>query len=92
MTLSLNLTNPKALELFPLIFAYNHISTEVARALRVGDMENVVSLQIPLNELRHELERRGVLGYFLELKGTESQRLLKPLGEARGGLDERNLN
>ena len=92
VTLSLDLTNPKALELFPLIFAYNHISTEVARALRVGDMENVVSLQTPLNELRHELERRGVLGHFLKLKGIESQRLEGQLGETQGGSHERNLN
>ena len=92
MTLSLDLTNPRALGLFPLIFAYNHVSTEVARALRVGDMENVVSLQIPLNKLRHELERRGVLGHFLKLKGIESQRLEGQLGEPQGGPHERNLN
>lgn len=92
MTLSLDFTNPKALELFPLIFAYNHVSTEVTRALRVGDMENVISLQTPLNELRQELERRGVLAHFLKLKGIESQRLLEQLGETQGGPDERNLN
>lgn len=92
MTLSLDLTNPKALELFPLIFAYNHVSAEVARALRVGNMENVVSLQTPLNELRHELERRGVLGHFLKLKGVESQRLQGQLDKTQGGPDERNLN
>lgn len=92
MTLSLDLTHPKALELFPLIFAYNHVSTEVARALRVGDMENVVSLQTPLDELRHELERRGVLGHFLKLEGIESQRLKGQLGETQGGPDERHLN
>ena len=92
MILSLELANPRALELFPLIFAYNHISTEVARALRVGDMENVVSLRIPFNELRHELERRGRLGYFLKLKSIESQRLKGQLDKTQGGPDERNLN
>ena len=95
MTLSLDLTDPKALELFPLIFAYNHISTEVARALRVGDLENVVSLQTPLNELRQKLKRRGVLAHFIELKGREDQELLERAEYAqqtpveRG---ERNLN
>jgi hypothetical protein len=77
VTLSLDLTDPQRLELFPLIFAYNHVSTEVFRALRVGDMENVMSLQTPLNELCRELERRGVLGRFIELKGLETQELLE---------------
>ncbi len=95
MTLSLDLTNPRALELFPLIFAYNHVSTEVARALRVGDMENVVSLQTPLNELRWELERRGVLAYFLKLKGLETQEMLEQASQAeqaQGEQWERNLD
>ncbi len=77
VTLSLDLTNPKALELFPLIFAYNHVSTEVAHALSAGDMENVMSLQTPLNDLRQDLERRGMLAHFLNLKGIEVQELLE---------------
>ncbi len=36
MTLSLDLSNPQALELFPLIFAYNYFSTRLARAVRAG--------------------------------------------------------
>jgi hypothetical protein len=98
VTLSLDLTDPQELELFPLIFAYNHVGTEVARALRVGDMENVMSLQPPLNELRHELERRGVLGHFINLKGIENQELLERTDQAsqaertQGEQGERNLN
>jgi hypothetical protein len=91
-TLSLDLTNPQELKLFPLIFANNHVSTEVARALRVGDMENVVSLQTPLNELRQELERRGVLGHFIELKGLETQELLEWAEQTQVEQGERNLN
>lgn len=92
MTLSLDLTDPQRLELFPLIFAYNHVSTEVARALRVGDMANVVSLQTPLNELRHELERRGVLAHFLKLKGIEVQGLLEQTEQTKGDQGEHTLN
>jgi hypothetical protein len=98
VTLSLDLTDPQELELFPLIFAYDHVSTEVARALHVGDMENVVSLQTPLNELRHELERRGVLAHFLKLKGLEVQEMLERTDQAsqaertQGEQGERNLN
>jgi hypothetical protein len=92
VTLSLDLTDPQRLELFPLIFAYNHVGTEVARALRVGDMENVVSLQTPLNELRQELERRGLLGHFINLKGIENQALLEQAERAQGEQGERNLN
>ncbi len=98
VTLSLNLTDPRALELFPLIFAYHHVSTEVARALRVGDMENVVSLQTSLNELRWELERRGVLAHFVKLKGLGVQEPLEQTDQAsqaertQGEQGERNLN
>lgn len=63
MTLSLDLTDPQRLELFPLLFAFNYVGTEVARALRVGDMANVVSLQTPLNELRGEQERRDAASW-----------------------------
>ena len=89
MTLSLDLTNPRALELFPLIFAYNHVVTESVRAMRAGNTASVVGLQVPLQELRRELERRGVFGYFLKLKGLETQRLLE---KAEGGPDEHSLN
>jgi len=89
VTLFLDLTNPQALELFPLIFAYNHVVTESVRAMRAGNTASVVGLQVPLQELRRELERRGVLGYFLKLKGLETQRLLE---KAEGGPDERSLN
>ncbi len=95
MTLSLDLTDPQRLELFPLIFAYNHISTEVVRALRVGDMKNVMSLQTPLNELRWELERRGILGRFIELKRRENQELLERAEHAQQtpvGQGEHTLN
>ena len=98
MTLSLDLTNPKALELFPLIFAYNHVSTEVSRAMREGNMVNLVSLQTPLNELRHELERRGVLAHFLKLKGLEVQDMLEraeqtgQTEQTNGDRDEHTLN
>ncbi len=98
MTLSLDLTDPQRLELFPLIFAYNHVGTEVARVLRVGDMENVVSLQTPLYELCGELERRGVLGHFINLKGIENQALLErtdrasQAGRTQGEQGERNLD
>jgi hypothetical protein len=97
-TLSLDLTDPQRLELLPLIFAYNHVSTEVARALHVGEMGNVMSLQTPLNELRQELERRGVLGHFVNLKGIENQALLARTDQAsqaeqtQGEQGERNLN
>ena len=47
-TLSLDLTDPHGLELFPLIFADNHVGTEVAPALRGGDTANVISLRAPL--------------------------------------------
>jgi hypothetical protein len=77
VTLSLDLTNPRALRLFPLIFAYNYVSTEVGGAMRAGDMVNLASLQTPLKELRHELERRGVLGHFLKLKALAVQELLE---------------
>ena len=95
VTLSLDLTNPKALELFPLIFAYNHISTEVSRAMRAGDMVSLMSLQTPLNELRHELERRGVLAHFLKLKGLEVQEILEQADQSeqtKGERDEHTLN
>ncbi len=95
VTLSLDLTNPKALELFSLIFAYNHVSTEVSRAIRAGDMVSLVSLQTPLNELRHELERRGVLAHFLRLKGLEVQELLEQADQSEqmnGDRDEHTLN
>jgi hypothetical protein len=98
VTLSLDLTDPQRLELSKLIFAYNHVSTEVGRALRVGDMENVVSLQPPLNELRRELERRGVLDHFINLKGIENQALLERTDQGeqaeqtQGEQGERNLN
>jgi len=92
VTLSLDLTNPRTLELFPLIFAYNHVGTEIARALRAGDIENIVSLQIPLNELRQELERRGVLGHFIELKGLDTQELLEWAEQTQVEQGERNLN
>jgi hypothetical protein len=92
MTVSLDLTDPQRLELFPLICAYNHVGTEVARALRVGDMGNVVSLQTPLNELRQELERRGVLGHFITLKGLETQEPLERVEQPQGVQGERNLN
>ena len=51
-----------------------------------------MSLRIPFNELRHELERRGRLGYFLKLKSIESQRLKGQLDKTQGGPDERHLN
>ncbi len=92
MTLSLDLTDPQRLELFPLIFAYNHVGTEISRALRLGNMENAVSLQTPLNELRRELERRSVLGHFIKLKGIESQELLERVEQPQGVRGERNLN
>jgi hypothetical protein len=95
VTLALDLTDPQELELFPLIFGCNHVSTEVARALRVGDMENVVSLQTPLNALRHELVRRGVLGHFINLKGIENQALLERTDQderTQGEQGERNLD
>ena len=92
VTLSLDLTNPKALELFPLIFAYNHVSTEVSRAMRSGDMVSLLSLQTPLNELRHELERRGVLAHFLKLKGLEVQEMLERTEQTNGDRDEHTLN
>lgn len=60
--------------------------------MRTGDTASLVSLQVPLKALQHELERRGVLGYFLKLKGIESQRLLEQLDKTQGGPDERNLN
>ena len=69
VTLSLDLTDPQRLELFLLIFACNYISTEVARALRVGDLENVMSLQTPLNELRWELNWNGA-GYWVALSSS----------------------
>ncbi len=95
VTLSLDLTNPRALELFPLIFAYNHVSTEVSRAMRAGDMVNLMSLQTPLNELRHELERRGILAHFLKLKGLEVQEMLEQTEQTeqtKGERDEHTLN
>ena len=92
VTLSLDLTNPQELGLFPLIFAYNHVCTEVARAVRIGDTGSLVDLQVPLQALRRELERRGVLGSFLKLKGIESQRLLEQFDVTEGGPDERDLN
>ena len=52
----------------------------------------MVSLQVSLQALQHELERRGVLGYFLKLKGIESQRLKGQLDLPEEGPDERNLN
>ena len=67
-------------------------SAEVARALRVGDMANVVSLQAPLNELRGELERRGVLNHFIKLKGLETQELLEQSEQTKGDQGERKLN
>ncbi len=88
----MDLTDPQRLALFPLIFAYNYVSTEVSRALRVGDMANVMSLQAPLNDLRQELERRGVLAYFLKLKGLEVQGLLEQAEQTKGDQGERNLN
>ena len=84
VTLSLDLTNPQRLELFPLLFAFDYVGTEVARALRVGNMANVVSLQAPLNELRGKLERRGVLGHFIKLKGLETQQLLEQAEQTKG--------
>lgn len=60
--------------------------------MRTGDTANLVNLQVPLKALQHELERRGVLGYVLKLKGIESQRLLEQFDETQGGPDERNLN
>lgn len=92
MALALDLTDPQRLELFPLIFAYNHVGTEISRALRLGNMENVVSLQTPLNELRQELERRGVLGHFITLKGLETQEPLERAEQPQGVQGERNLN
>jgi len=91
VTLSLDLTNPRSLELFPLLFAYNHVSGEVAQAVHQGNMARVVVLQTPLNNLRQEVERRGLMGHFITLKALE----------ARGGPgeqeavvrhDERGLN
>ena len=92
VTFSLDLTNLQRLELFPLLFAFNYVGTEVARALRVGDMANVVSLQAPLNELRGELERRGVLGHFIKLKGLETQELLEQSEQTKGDQGERKFN
>lgn len=98
LTLSLDLTNPRTLELFPLIFAYNHVSTEVSRAMREGNMVNLVSLQTPLNELRHELERRGVLAHFLKLKGLEVLEMreraehTEQTEHTKGDRDEHTLN
>ena len=92
MTLSLDLDHPQALELFPLIFAYNYLTTEIARAVREGDSGSILSLQPPQQALRQELERRGVMGTFLKLKGLEMKKLLEQADEAEGEADERNLN
>lgn len=82
----------KKLELLPLIFAYNHVSTEVARALRVADVENVMSLQTPLNALRRKLELRGVLGHPIKLKGLETQEVLEQVRQKQGEHGGRNIN
>ncbi len=92
MTLSLDLSNPQALELFPLIFAYNYFSTKLAQAVRAGDVGDVPTLHGQHEALRRELERRGVMGTFLKLKGLEVQELLEQADEAEGEADERNLN
>ncbi len=63
--------------------------------MRAGDMVSLMSLQTPLNELRHELERRGVLAYFLKLKGLEVQEMLEQAEQAeqtKGERDEHTLN
>ena len=92
MTLSLDLDNPQGLELFPLIFAYNYLTNEIARAVREGDSGYILTLQTPQRALRQELERRGVLRTFLKLKGLEMKELLEQADEAEGESDERNLN
>ncbi len=92
MTLSLDLSNPQALELFPLIFAYNYFSTKLAQAVRAGDVGDVPTLHGQHEALRRELERRGVMGTFLKLKGLEMRELLEQADEAEGEPDERNLN
>ncbi len=92
MTLSLDLADPQALELFSLIFVYNYFSTSLARAVRAGDVADVAdvaTLHGQHEALRRELERRGVLGTFLRLKGLEVQELLE---RAEGEPDERSLN
>ncbi len=92
MTLSLDLSDPQALELFPLIFAYNYFSTSLARAVRAGDVADVAdvaTLHGQHETLRRELERRGVMGTFIKLKRLEVQELLE---RAEGEPDERSLN
>ncbi len=92
MTLSLDLRDLQALELFPLIFAYNYFSTKLAQAVRAGDVADVPTLHGQQEALRRELERRGVMGMFLKLKGLEMQELLEQADEAKGEPDERSLN
>ncbi len=92
MTLSLDLSNPQTLELFPLIFAYNFFSTKLAQAVRSGDVGDVATLHGQHEALQRELERRGVMGTFLKLKGLEMRELLEQADEAEGEPDERNLN
>ncbi len=60
--------------------------------MRAGDMVSLVSLQTPLNELRHELERRGILAHFLKLKGLEVQEMLEQAEQTKGERDEHTLN
>jgi hypothetical protein len=66
--------------------------------MRAGDITNLMSLQTPLNELRRELERRGVLGHFIKLKELENQALLERTDQAsqaertQGEQGERNLD
>lgn len=92
MTLSLDLDHPQGLELFPLIFAYNHLTNEIARAVREGDSGYISTLQTPQRALRQELERRGVLRTFLKLKGLEMRELLARTEEIEEEDDERKLN
>lgn len=91
VTLSLELSQPQGLELFPLLFAYNHVAGRVAQALRQGDLAQVVALQIPLDGLQRKVARRGLLDYCIALKGLEVA-LTEQLDETQGGSDERNLN
>ena len=48
-----------------------------------------MSLQTPLNELRQELERHGILAHFLKLKGLEVQGLLERIVETAHANDQR---
>ncbi len=92
MALSLDLRDPQALELFPHIFAYNYFSTKLAQAVRAGNVADVPTLHGQHDALRRELERRGVMGMFLKLKGLEMKELLEQADEAEGEPDKRSLN